>query len=210
MKYLKMLGLAVVAVTALMAVVGAGTASATVLCDSTTTPCAQKWAANTQLEFEVVPGTEGIWETTGGQVIAACSEGELKGTPTAGGASATVKMPVQASDWDWVSSSCTVQANTLEGGELEIHAISGSDNGTVTATGFNFTTTAFGASCIYGFAKATDIGTLTASGTGNAILDVNTVFTKISGSLICPADLKWSEQFRQVKPSGTGLYVEPS
>jgi hypothetical protein len=209
MEYFKMLGLAVIAASALIAFAAAGTASATVLCDTTTTPCNQKWSAGTQLEFEIAPGTEGIWETTDGKtVVAKCTEGELKGKPSSGGASETVKVPVQASDFTWPG--CTVNTATLEGGELEIHAIEGSDNGAVTATGFSFTTTAFGVSCIYTFASSTNIGTLTASATGDATLHINTVFTKKSGGFLCPTDLKWREEFTQVKPEGTALYVEPS
>ena len=210
MKYLKILGLAAVAAMAFMAFVGAGSASATVLCDTTSTPCNQKWTAGTQLEFEISPGTVGLWQTTGGETIAECTEAELRGHPSAGGASETVKMSIQASDFNWNANGCTIQTKTLEGGELEIHHIAGTDNGTVTATGFSFTTTAFGASCVYTFTKATDLGTLTGSATGDAVLHINTVFTKKEGSFICPADLKWSEQLTQVRPEKTALYVEPS
>jgi hypothetical protein len=211
MKYLKMLGLAAVAAAALMAIAGSGTASATVLCHSTSTPCVEKWEG-AQLEFKVKAGTEGVWADTDGEPKVSCTEGILKGKPSTGGASATVTMTVNGeSEFNW-NNGCSggIVTKTLEGGNLEIHAISGSDNGTVTATGFKFTTTFLGASCIYGFPEARDLGTLTASSTGDAVLDISSVFTKIEGSFICPLTVSWNEQFTQTGPSGTALYVEPS
>jgi len=210
MKYVKILGLAAVAAAALMAFVGAGTASATVFCDTNTNPCSAKWAAETQLEFHVKPGTVGKWGSTAGETLVECTEGLLKGRPSAGGATATVKMSVAASEFNWNSGCSGVVTKTLEGGTLEIHAIAGTGNGTVTATGFTFTTSLFGSSCTYGFLSTTDMGVLTGNGTGNAVLDINTTFSKKEGSIICPTSLSWSEEFTQVAPSGTGLYVETS
>lgn len=211
MKYLKMLGLAAVAAVALMAIVGVGTASATVLCQTTTTPCSSHWATGTQLEFHVKAGTEGVWADTSGEPAVRCVEGILKGTPSAGGALETVTMPINGeSEFNWNKGCGGIETKTLEGGKLEIHAISGTDNGTVTATGFRFTTTFLGASCIYGFPEARDLGVLTGSATGDAVLDISSVFTKIEGSFVCPLTVTWKEEFTQTGPSGTALYVEPS
>lgn len=210
MKYLKMLGLAAVAAAALMSIVGAGTASATVLCQTTSTPCSTKWETGTQIEFHVRAGTVGKWGSTAGETLVECTEGLLKGQPSPGSGTETVKMSVSASEFNWNSGCSGVQTQTLEGGTLEIHAIEGTDNGTVTATGFIFTTTLFGTTCTYGFLSTTDMGVLTGSGTGDAVLDINTAFTKKEGSIICPTTLNWREEFTQVAPSGTGTYVEPS
>jgi hypothetical protein len=209
MKYLKMLGLVAIAAAALMAVAGSGTASATVLCHTTSTPCAQKWAANTQVEFTLGSGSSGEWMRTGGELITTCTEGQIKGKiSNAGSESATVKIPVAASDFIWPK--CTSTSETLAGGEFEIHAIAGTDNGTVTASGFNFTTTVTGISCSFYFPEGTIYGTLTASGSGNANIDINTVLSKKEGSFLCPSSLQWVEGFRQTAPSGTALFVEPS
>ena len=207
MKYLKMFGLVAVA-AALMALAAVGTASATVLCQNTSTPCSEKWAAGTQIEFHVKSGTKGIWGQTSGEPLVECTEGLLKGQPSVGSGSETVKMSVSASEFNWNSGCSGVQTKTLEGGTLEIHAIEGTDNGTVTATGFIFTTTLFGTTCSYGFVKTTDLGTLTGSGAADAILDINTTFTKKEGSFLCPTTLTWVEEFTQV--AGKALYVEPS
>jgi hypothetical protein len=213
MKYLKTLGLAAVAAMALIAFVGAGSASATVLCDTTSTPCAEKWKVGTEPRFTVKPGTAGIWTDTSGTVVAKCPEGEIRGEITnAGSATETVKTSVEPSDFTWPGVEGCIKTITVAGGTLEIHAISGTDNGTVTASGFKITIyfEAFGISCIYGFTEGQDLGTLTASGSGSAILDINTVFFKKEGGFLCPGDLKWAEEFTQEQPSGTGLYVEPS
>jgi len=213
MKYLKMLGLAAVAAAALMAIAGAGTASATVLCHSTATPCSQKWGVGTEPRFTVRPGGAGIWTTTSGTVFARCPEGEIKGVITnAGSANETVKTSVGASGLTWPGVEGCIKTITVEGGTLEIHAITGTDNGTVTVSGFKLTiyNEGLGGTCTYGFGIGEHLGVLTGNGSGNAVLDINTVFLKKEGSFLCPESLKWTEEFQQVSPSGTPLYVEPS
>jgi hypothetical protein len=210
MKYLKMLGLVAIAAAALMAIAGAGTASATVLCRTTSTPCAagQKWETNTQVHFTLKPGTTSEWKTTGGSLENTCTEGTIKGSiSSAGSETSTVKISVSKSEWTW--GGCTQAQNTLAGGELEVHAIAGSDNGEVRATGFNFTTTIAGVSCNYNFPESTKLGTLTSSGSGGATIDINTVLTKSGGGFLCVPSLQWIEQFTQTEP-GSGLFVEPS
>lgn len=211
MKYLKMLGLAAMAAAALMAIAGAGTASATVLCHTTSTPCTEKWAKGTEPRFTVKPGTAGIWKDTSGAIAAKCPEGELRGEITnAGSGSETVKASVPASGLTWQNVEGCIQTKTLEGGTLEVHAIEGTDNGTVTVSGVKITISILGSSCIYGFGEHEHFGTLTANGSGSALLDINTFFLKKEGGVLCPSELTWAEEFTQEKPSGTGLYVEPS
>ena len=90
MKYLKMVGLAAVAAAALMAVVGAGTASATELCSTNTTPCTgTKYGTGTTLKASLVTGTEAVLSTNLDTVKCAASTVEGK-TTSAGGSGATV------------------------------------------------------------------------------------------------------------------------
>jgi hypothetical protein len=215
MKYLKMLGLAAVAAMALMAFVGAGSASATVFCSTNTSPCpaGQKWVAGTAPRFTVKAGTAGIWTDTSGNVVANCPQGEIKGKITnSGSATETVTTSVAASDFTWESTGGCFNTVTVEGGNLEIHAISGTANGTVTVSGIKITIylEAFGVSCIYGFSTGADLGTLTGGGSNSATLDINTVFVKKEGSFFCPGSLHWTEEFIQTQPSGTALYVTAS
>jgi len=208
MRYLKTIGLAAIAVAALMAVAGTGTASATVFCHTTSSPCPEKWKLGAEPRFIVKPGTAGIWNDTSGGIAAKCPEGELRGTITsAGSATETVKITVPGSGLVWKSVEGCIETKTLEGGTLEIHAISGTDNGSVTVTGFKITISILGSSCIYGFGVNANLGTLTGNGSGTAVLDIKTNFVKKEGGIICPTDLNWAEEFTQEKPSGTGLYV---
>ncbi|MGN6255772.1 MAG: hypothetical protein ACTHO8_12440 [Solirubrobacterales bacterium] len=208
MKYLKMLGLAAVAAAALMALAGAGSASATVLCHEAKTPCPQKWSKGTEIEFTVRPGTTARWASEPTTVME-CSSGDLKGSVTSAGSSTeTVKIPLSAFSW----TNCSPESSsTLEAGELEVHSISGSENGVVTLKGFTdrMENTPFG-NCVYTSGSAgINLGTLTASKTGEAIIDIETTLTRKEGAL-CPLTVTWWEQWIQTKPSGTPLFVEPS
>jgi hypothetical protein len=211
MKYLKTLGLAVVAAAVLMAIAGAGSASATVFCHTTASPCPQKWPAGTEPRFSVTAGTAGIWSTTSGEVVAKCTEGEIRGKMTnSGSATETIKETVAATGLTWPSVSGCIETVTTEGGTLEFHAISGTDNATITVSGFKISISILGAKCVYGFGVNEHWGTLTGNGSGKAVIDINTLFVKKEGSFVCPEDLKWSESFTQISPSGTALYVVAS
>jgi hypothetical protein len=208
MKYVKMLGLAAVAVAALMAFVAAGSASATVLCTTSTNPCTSKWAKATQLEFSVTAKTSATWKTA--IDTNTCTEGTLKAPMiNEGGSGEAVRLSVAASDFSW--NSCTFANVTLEGGELEIKSIAGSTNGTMTIKGFSFTTsTPTYGSCAYTAGTGTPLGLLTASGTGEAVIDIETTLVKKSGGFICPNTMEWWEKWVQTAPSKKALYVEPS
>jgi hypothetical protein len=207
-KHLKMFGLAAMAAMALMAFAGVGSASATVLCHKAETPCSQKWSVGTEPEFIVRPETTARW-FSGANTLMSCTGGDLKGTITnAGGSSQTVKIGINTFAW----TSCNVGNTTLENGELEVHSISGSTNGTLTLKGFTtkIETTQYG-TCIYtSGATGVDLGTLTASKTGQAIIDIIVVLTKKEGSsFLCPTTIEWWEEWTQTKPSETPLFVEP-
>src|SRR5690242_16081517 len=102
MRYLKMFGFAAVAAVVLMAFAGAGTASATVLCHSATSPCPQKWAQGTEVEFSLQPETSATWQTNQGILLNTCTNGTLKGTVSnAGSGTETVKISVPASGFFW-------------------------------------------------------------------------------------------------------------
>jgi hypothetical protein len=88
MKHLKMLGLAVVAAAAFMAVIGAGMASATELCSTATTPCSGTKYSSTTINAMLVPAT---WTTfTTSITTVTCTSSTIKAkTTSAGGAGAT-------------------------------------------------------------------------------------------------------------------------
>jgi hypothetical protein len=210
MKYIKMLGLAAVAAMALMAV-GAGTASATKLCETTTntTTCAAGWhlPAGTTLGFSMKPGTSATFRDTSGFLNATCTGSTITGpTATTGSSTETVKGTVPAANLTW--SGCSQTTTTTAGGTLEIHHITGTDNGTVTANGFRWTVLLpFNITCTVEL-NGSDIGTFTEGKTGTAsppTLDINAVVTSTNPG--CPTTQKWEATYVMTSPTNTTVGV---
>lgn len=209
MKYLKMLGLAAIAAAALMAFAGAGTASATVLCSTTTSPCpeGQKYPAGTRIGFSLAAGTSLTW-VNGGNTLETCKEAVLKSDITnAGSGTSTVTSENKALSFN----QCTFANGFTKLGGLEIHNISGTSNGTVTASGevgWTFVNPLFG-SCIYGWTTGGVVGTITEG--KPATLDLNVGIVRLPGSSItCPENGQLNGSLTQTEPASTTLSVEPS
>jgi hypothetical protein len=210
MKYVKMLGLAAVAAAALMAFIGAGTASATVLCSATETPCsaANKWGlVHIHLSSE---GSTILKETgAGGETLDTCKSSTLTGDITnAGGSGVPVTGNVTALTW----SECTWTTTTNTLGKISIDGpLTGTSNGTVTADAPIEVTISipFFGSCVYGVKAGVSLGTLTEG--KPATVDANAVAEKLSGSSItCPATANWTGSYTVTEPANTTLAVEPS
>jgi hypothetical protein len=161
MKYLKMLGLAAFAAMALMAI-GAGTASATKLCEENKeTGCASHVLNGSTLSFT----SEGITTLTNafGGVVAECKHSLVEGpTTTTGSATETVKGNISKLQFNECNHPVTTK-NT-EGkealGTLEVHKIAGTKNGTVTSTGTTVTIDESPFGTCHFLTNNTDIGTL--------------------------------------------------
>src|SRR5262249_2710117 len=91
--------------------------------------------------------------------------------------------------WGPVGAGCTNKTETVSGGELEIHWIAGTDNGTVTASGFEVTVILAGLSCTFGVGNGTSIGDLT--GGHPAVMHVAVIVNKTAGSFLCPSTGGW-------------------
>jgi hypothetical protein len=207
MKHLKMLCLVIIALVAAIALAGVGSASATVLCKTTTTPCNSPYGNGTAfvtslsgsitLEAPEEEGEEPL-------ILSTCGETGIKSRiEGSGGATSTVGALVEA----FTFGKCSGPATALEKGSLQIHHISGSDNGTVTGLSFSLTSyLSIIGSCNYGTATATDMGTLV--GGESPIIKVNEVVTKRPSSAACPPEMRWTGEFKITEP--TPLYVEPS
>jgi hypothetical protein len=217
MKYVKMFGLAAVAAMALMAFAGAGSASATVLCKvhTLTTGCAaggQDYAAKTTIHATHTTGTTGILETTGGTTLVTCSESTISGeTTNTGSSTTTVDGPVKS----FTFGGCTNTVDVIKLGSLEIHHISGTDNGTLTAKETEVTVNGiFGESCIYGAGAGLNLGTLVGSVTTKeqptdpAKITINTIVKRTGGGGFCPAETRWTASYTVTSPSP--LYVSAS
>ncbi|MFL5340815.1 MAG: hypothetical protein ACJ8F7_11760 [Gemmataceae bacterium] len=170
MKYLKMLGLAAIAAAALAAFLGAGTASATVLCENNqTTACQNDVLAGAKLDFSAEDSTA----LTGpfGITIATCTASTVEGTITnTGGSAATTIGSITKLTFEGCNRNVTSTTTT---GTLEIHQEAGTDSGTVTS---NDTTVVihelsgigFPDTCNY-LTNNTDIGTLTGKVEGGVV-----------------------------------------
>ena len=209
MKYVKMLCLTAIAAAALVAFAGTGTASATVLCSTTAEPCpaGQKWPVGTRIEFSLASGTSLKWDNNG-NTLETCKEATLKTDITSAGSGAsTVTSENNALQFN----QCTFANGFTKLGGLEIHNISGTSNGTVTASGevgWTFNNPSFG-TCVYGWTKEGVVGTITEG--KPATLDLNTGIVRLSGSSIaCPPNGNLLGNLTQTGPSNTTLSVGAS
>src|SRR6478752_109063 len=160
MKPLKGLGLPAMAAAVLFALASASTASATVLCknNASTAICIiGTYGAGTEIKASLVSGNSKL--STPFKTVE-CSKSTISGkVENAGSSSSTVSGNLSSLTF----SECNCEVKTLKNGSLELHQISGTDNGTATSTGAEITaqcSTIFGnVHCLYATEK-TDLGTL--------------------------------------------------
>ena len=190
MKHVRILGLAVLAVMAAMAFVGAGTASAT------TIDCAGVHCPVGTVIDASLTGSASL-TTTEGTVLDTCTGGTVKGkTTTTGSASETVKGNIEELTWG----PCTEPTTTITKGTLEIHWTSGL-NGTLTAgstrTQFTVGTTIFG-SCVFMLEPGVSFGTVTGTTSGDAVLHINAI---LHGTNLCPTTARWVGTYTITSPT---------
>jgi hypothetical protein len=217
MKHVKMLGLAAMAAAALMAFVGASTASATVLCKtSTTTTCPAGWALAKGEKLHAVLEPEKIATLTGErpehttEKVITCTSSTVEGEVTnAGSATETAKGNITVLTFTGCTSpstgggKCTV--TTLKGGTLEAHATSGG-NGTLTSSGAEVTTSCesiFGnIHCIFTTNNA-NIGNINGTPTTGKTATFKAFevpLTQVSTSVLCPEKAGWDGEYEVTTP----------
>jgi hypothetical protein len=157
MKYLKMLGLAVVAAAALSAVAGAGSASATEACKATENPCSEANMYKTGQEVHAVL-TLNKTATLTGALNVVCKKSTFKGSQENTGSN-TETLKIKGEELTFgecsvpgVCATATVTTNIQP--TLEIHTdieggVEKPDNGIVTAKGFTVTVVCGGITCKY-------------------------------------------------------------
>jgi hypothetical protein len=197
MKYLKILGLAAVAAMALMAF-GAGTASATKLCKNnlSTTACSEHYGVGTVVEGTLTGSA--VLETLGGSTIDTCTGSTMSGkTSNTAATGEEVKGSIETLSW----TGCTFPTSTVTKGALDIGHISGTDNGTLTATNTEVTINSgiFG-HCIYG-APATGLDLGTVIGGHPPKITINAIVPLIKGEGFCPTEARWTASYTVTKPT---------
>jgi hypothetical protein len=210
MKYLKMLGLAAVAAMALMAFVGAGSASATVICKTEVTPCPSGWMVSQGEEVSAsLEGTAKL-ETTAAEptVLDTCTAGSVSGpTEQTGSATETVSIKFTKEQLSWGSpTSCTNTTDTVSGGTIEFHWISPWSM-TVTVKEAKVTVNTLGTSCTYGFgSEYKDIGIINPPKEGGpAKMVISTLVPKTEGNFLCPGEARWTATYK-VTTNGGNLW----
>jgi hypothetical protein len=122
MKHLKILGLVAVAVVALLAFLGAGSASATVLCKTAVNPCPEGERYGTGSLLVATSTHVTFYEAN------KCTESTLSGKTTSNGGSG---IPVPLAIEKLSFSTCTVNTLVTTLGEMKIEWITGTNNGTI-------------------------------------------------------------------------------
>lgn len=204
MKHLKMLGLLAVAATALLALVGVGTASAhpTELYTGHTT-------ANSGLTLHAVldTGTTALLTDTSGELADTCKESTVN-VKTTGKATEEGEIHGEIETLTW--GGCTWTTKTLTNGSLDITDIGdvngdGQGDGTVTGTASRVTVQVFGfLDCVYGTGAGTHLGTLTGSTAGHATMDINAT-VKLQEGAFCPETTKWVAKYEVTSPTGLNV-----
>lgn len=200
MKYIKMLGLAMLAAAALTAIAGASTASATVLCKVTpgagaVCPKGQDYPAGTAVHAD----NEANVILHAGFADITCTASTVGGkTSNTGGAAETVKGALETLTFTGCGSATVT---VLQKGTLEIHHISGTHDGTVTSNGAEVTVSLFGVHCVYGTVN-TDIGRLTSTpgGASESTFDISAKIPRISGSFLCVNNAEWTGNYKVTTP----------
>jgi hypothetical protein len=200
MRHLKMLGLAAIAATALMAFLGAGTASATVICKNNlnTTTCSEKYPVGTEGTASLAAGTSMILETTGGSTLDTCTGSTVKSSiKEAGSATTTVTSNLSSITF----ANCTFPTTTVSPGSAVLHHIAGTDNGTLTTLNTEVTiNTGFFGACTYGMGSATDLGTTVGGNPGSITINSLVPLVKNESGL-CPAEARLTAKYVATSPT---------
>jgi hypothetical protein len=209
MKFVTMLGLAAAAAMVLTALLGAGSASATVLCKEYEVPClnANVWAAKTKIKATLEAKTSMDVKDIHGTVLNTCTGSTIEGrTTNAGGKGIAVVGDNETETF----AGCTHAMTVEKTGEFAVHYLGPSTTGTWLFTNDNVTVEVFGATCSYGSGTEDEVGIVESDeSTTDAELDfVEAEFTKLAGSLICPPVVFWSGEYLITEPGADELYIK--
>lgn len=203
MKHIKMLGVAAGATVALMAFVGASSASGTVLCKTpgtgtpTGTTCPEGWAYPTGTTTHEV--NEGVVKLTTEFKNIECSKSEIEiETENLGSETETVRGQVKKLTFQ----ECNCEVKTLNNGTQEFHWISGTHNGTITSTESEVTaqcSSIFGnVHCIYS-TNATDVGDVTAGAEATVDIEGNDI-PRLTTNELCAEEATWDGKYKVESP----------
>jgi hypothetical protein len=198
MKRMKKIGPAVLAAMALMALIGASSASATTLEVTTTTK-----NESVTITASLQSGTSSQLNNTSGSIQNTCTGSHMHGSTESPYTSPhIVTGSFTSGSAGWSVSGCTRTVTIHNAGKFYITYIAGTTNGTVY---IEDTVLTFGAPLV-GYltcetsAEGTHIGTLTGVGHGQATLHANAVIP-------CGITATWTATYTITSPDGLGVSV---
>lgn len=225
MKYVKTMGLAALMAAALMSLIAAGTASATILCNvepaegspgtkGTVCPLNKAYGGGTEIHAVLETGEHATFTEAGGKTYVTCEKSTLT-TVTENEGSAIETVRLKNSVWTFEdckngTNSCTVTVVKL--GTGEVHWTADSFHGTLTSSGTEITflckTLMGDVHCTYS-TSSTDLGLLTGGvmSEGRATMDVaSDKFGVVTTDwTFCPAEVKLDAKYEVTSPKP--LYV---
>jgi len=207
MKHLKILGLAVVAAAALMAFVGASTASATVLCKEGKGEVCPAGQAYGELPSEKNPEGKGVTveaklvANTKAKLVTSFKTIECEESAVKGETSTEEAEPLTGPEGSLSFGKCNCTVNVLKAGTLSTTWISGTNNGTLSSNKNETTVVCnsiFGSvHCIYATEK-TDVGKLTGGTT--AVLKAEATIPRLATDALCSEKSEWSAEYEVTAP----------
>jgi hypothetical protein len=187
-------------------VVGAGTASGTVLCKLSGSSCPmwESEPAGTGVSAELVSGTKFELHTAFGTIE--CSKSTISGeTTNAGGPEESVEATIKTLTLE----ECTCLVKVLKTGSLTIDHISSTTNGTLTSSGIEITTLCTASPtnihCIYE-TSTTDLGTVTGGSPAKLVLSASV--PRQATDPACAEKAELVAEYKVISPSQ--LYIQPS
>lgn len=206
MKHVKMLGLAAVAAMALMAVVGAGTASATELCSTNTSPCTgTMYPSGTKIESKLKAGATAL--LTNNITNVTCKKSTVTGSTTSTGSSTeTVLGTISALTFTECTNSfgenCTASAINLPY-KGEIHTTEAASNGngklTVSSSGKGNPGATVVCGALINCTFTTALATLHVAGGNPAVATASKISLLRSGGF-CPKEAFWDAEYEVTTP----------
>lgn len=168
------------------------------------------YGAGTTIHATQKAGTTAVLETTGTNptTLDTCTTSTIHGeTSNAGSSTTTVSGSIGILSWGVAGTTpCSKTTDTLNAGELEIHWISGTDNGTLTGKNAEVTVNTIFGTCVYGTGASFDLGTLV--GGTSPTISIDATVPKISGNFACPGEATWTAEYEVTEPHA--LYVSTS
>jgi len=204
MKHLKLLGLVVVASAALMALVGASTASAGILCKNYSEPCNSILKKGEALSSQLGAKKKARINTT--FAVAECNKSTLSGKVAKQGAKGEVpEVTVETLSF----TECNCEVFVLKDGTYYVSTIPETGNGTAIGTGQEFVTqcnTIFGKMKCTWVTNNTPLGEV--EGGSPAVIDVfnaDPQLNEAASSPLCEEEAFWYGEYEITNP--TALFV---